>query len=289
MQSFLDKVSLPKLNENQTFKCEGAITECELLKALTSMDNDKSPGNDGITKEFYIKFWDAVKEPLCASIQQSFIAGELSTSQKQAIIKLIEKKDRDKRFIKNWRPISLLNVDMKLISKVLASRLKSVISSIVNENQVAYVNNRFISESGRLISDVLEITNSLDIEGILMTVDIEKAFDSINHSFLMCVLKKFGFGNDFRKWIQILMKNPESCVINGGKTTPYFKLERGTRQGDPISAYLFILALEVVFSLIKANPDIEGLQFFSHTFLYSAYADDTTFFLRNEKSATEVI
>ena len=81
----------------------------------------------------------------------------------------------------------------------------------------------------------------------------------------------------------------ESCVINGGKTTPYFKLERGTRQGDPISAYLFILALEVVFSLIKANPDIEGLQFFSHTFLYSAYADDTTFFLRNEKSATEVI
>ena len=103
---------------------------------------------------------------------------------------------------------------MKLISRVLASRLKSVISSTVNENQVAYVNNRFISESGRLISDVPEITNSLDIEGILMTVDIEKAFDSINHSFLMCVLKKFGFANDFRKWIQILMKNPELRVTN---------------------------------------------------------------------------
>ena len=85
------------------------------------------------------------------------------------------------------------------------------------------------------------------------------------------------------------MKNPESCVINGGKTTPYFKLEGGTRQGDPILTYLFIIALEVVFSLIKENPDIEGLQCFSHTFLYSAYADDTTFFLGNEKSATEVI
>ena len=90
-----------------------------------------------------------------ASIQQSFVEGELSKSQKQAIIKLIEKKGRDKRFIKNWRPISLLKVDMKLISKVLASHLKSVISTIVNENQVAYVSNRFISESGRLISDVL--------------------------------------------------------------------------------------------------------------------------------------
>ena len=230
-----------------------------------------------------------LKEPLCASIQQSFIAGELNTSQRQAIIKLIEKKDRDKRFIKNWRPISLLNVDMKLISKVLASRLKNVISSIVNENQVAYANNKFISESGRLISDNLKITNSLHIEGILMTVDIETAFDSVNHSFLMCMLKKSGFGNDFRKWIQILMKNLESRVINGGKTTPYFKLERGTREGDPTSAYSFILALEVVFSLIKANSDIEGLQFFSHTFLYSVYADDTTFFLRNEKPATEVI
>ena len=85
------------------------------------------------------------------------------------------------------------------------------------------------------------------------------------------------------------MKNLESCVINGGKTTPYFKLERGTRQGDPISACLFIIALEVVFSLIKANPDIEGLQFFSQTFSYSAYADDTTLFQRNKKSAAEVI
>ena len=65
-----------------------------------------------------------------------------------------------------------------------------------------------------------------------MTVDIEKAFNSINHSFLMCVLKKFGFGSDFRKWVRILMKNPESCVINGGKTIPFFKLERETRQGD---------------------------------------------------------
>ena len=152
IQSFLDKVSLSKFIENQTLKCKGPITESELLNALTSMDNDKSPGNGNTAREFYIKFWGVIEEPSFASIQQSFIVGELSISQKQAVIKLIEEKDGDKRFIKNWRPISLLNVDVKLISKVLASRLKSVISSIVNENQVAYVNNGFISESGRLIS-----------------------------------------------------------------------------------------------------------------------------------------
>ena len=82
----------------------------------------------------------------------------------------------------------------------------------------------------------------------------------------MCMLKKVGFGNEFGKWIQILM-DPESYVINGGKATLHFKLERGTRQGDPVLTYLFIIALEVVFSLIKASSDIVGLQFFSHTSL----------------------
>ena len=104
----------------------------------------------------------------------------------------------------------------------------------------------------------------------------------------MCVLIKLGFGNEFRKWIQILMKNPDSCAINGGKTTSYFKLDRGTRQGDPISAYFFIIAFEAAFSLIKANPENEGQQFFGHAFLYSAYSDVLPF-LGHEKSATEVI
>ena len=105
MQSFPDNVSLPKLNENQTLKYEGTITVSKLLKALTSMDKDKWPRKDGIIKEFYKKFWDIVKESLCASMQQSFTVGELGTSQKQAIIKLIEKKEINKRFIKTW-PLS---------------------------------------------------------------------------------------------------------------------------------------------------------------------------------------
>ena len=142
-------------------------------------------------------------------------------------------------------------MDAKLISKALAERVKNVIPSLVSNNQIAYVNNRFISEGGRLISDILEMTKSLQIDGILMAVDIEKAFDSVNHVFLISVLEKFGFGKDFVKWIKILLKNQESCVINSGKTSRYVQLKRGKRQGDPISAYLFILVLEVVFALIK--------------------------------------
>ena len=89
-------------------------------------------------------------------------------------------------------------------------------------------------------------------------MDIEKAFDSLDHNFLLCVLKNFGFGENFICWIKVLLTHQVSCVLNGGSTTPYFNLERGARQGDPISAYLFILALEVLF-LIRNNPDISGI------------------------------
>ena len=131
------------------------------------MKSDKFPGNDGLTKEFYEFFWDDIKSSLSDSIKKSFISREIPTPQKQAVIKLIEKKDRDKRLIENWHPISLLNIDTKLISKVIAIRLKKVLNNLISENQISYLNKRFISEGGRLISDIAEITDLLQIEGIL--------------------------------------------------------------------------------------------------------------------------
>ena len=133
------KSTFTKLSLDQKQLCEGNLTEKELFTALKSMENNKSPGNDGLTKEFYIAFWAEIKNPFLASVQASSVKGELSTSQRQAVTKLTEKKDRDKRLIKNWRPISLLNIDMKLITKVLATRLKKVLPSLISPNQTAYV------------------------------------------------------------------------------------------------------------------------------------------------------
>ena len=130
----------------------------------------------------------------CLSLlQQKQNTGELSISQRQAIIKLIEKKDRDKRYIKNWRPISLLNVDSKIISKVLSERLKNILSSLISTQQTAYIKHRFIGEGGRLISDIVNICDRNNSEGFLVTIHIEKVFDSIDHKFILAVLKKFGF------------------------------------------------------------------------------------------------
>ena len=102
--------------------------------------------------------------------------------------------------------------------------------------------NRFISKSGRVISDILEIAKTLVLEGFLVTIDIEKALDSVNHCFLLQILQKFRFGVDFVSWIKTILKNQQSCIINSGKITKYFKLERGARQGDRypcICLYLF--------------------------------------------------
>ena len=167
------------------------------------MENNTSPGNDGLTKEFYITFWNEVKVPLLLAIEKAYLVKQLSASQKQAVIKLIEK-GRNKRYIQNWQPISLLNVDVKLISKALAERLKNVLPEIISSNQNADVKNRCISEGGRLISDLLEMSEVLNKEGFLVTIDIEKAFDSVNHHFLIAILEKICFETDFIQWIKVV-------------------------------------------------------------------------------------
>ena len=151
------------------------------------------------------------------------------------------------RLIKNWRPISLLNTDLRFFSKALAAKLKSVLPSLLTSEQTAYVHNRYIGEAGRFLSDILSI------DGYLVIVDIEKAFDSLDHVFLLVIFKKFDLGNNFNDWIKILLTNQEPCVINSGSTTLYFKLEKGARKGDPISAYLSIMALEIIFAMIKSK------------------------------------
>ena len=204
------------------------------------------------------------------------------------MIKLLEKKGKDKRFISNWRPISLINYDAKILSKCLAKRLKAVLPTIIKSDQTAYVANRFLGESVRQISDILEMTKKLKIEGFLMTVDIEKAFDSVDHTFLYACLQRLGINGEFIKWLKVLYEKQESCVMNGSHSTGYFQLQRGVRQGDPISAYLFIIVIEVFFTMVRTNPKIKGLEILGFKYLLTSYADDSTFFIKDEMSAIEI-
>ena len=169
---------------------------------------------------------------------------------------------------------------MKIISKAFSSRLKKILPSIISSEQTAYVNKRYIMEGGRFISDIIEMCNIENVKGFIVSMDIEKAFDSLDHSFLLRVLNKIGFGQNFINWVKIILCNQEACVLNSGTTTNYFKLESGARQGDPISPYLFIIVLEILFISIKSNSSIKGIDICDNIFLYTAYADDSTFFCR---------
>ena len=289
LNNFLNDLSIPSLSETQKQICEEELTEKDIYESMIGFDNNKSPGNDGLTKEFYQTFWHDVKDIFFNSLQESKRLKYLCTSQRQVIIKLLEKPNKNKSYVSNWRPIFLLNMDQKIISKASAIKLKTVLPVLISPGQTAYSNGRFIGESGRLISDIIEICDIEKLSEYLMTIDFENTFDSMNHAFLIAAFKKYGFDDIFKDWTEILLKNQESCVINGGHTTNYFKIERGTRQGDPISAYLFILVLEIFFILIKTNKNIHGLKIFDHAYLSTAYADDTTLFLKDISSIKVVL
>ena len=132
-----------------------------MILALKDFSHNKSPGNIGLTKEFYETFWEELKQPFMNSLNQAKVGKKLVTSQRQAVIKLLEKKNKDKRLISNWRTVALLNVDYKIISKVFASRLKKVLPNLLSSQQTAYIAQRCINESGRLISNLLSITKKM--------------------------------------------------------------------------------------------------------------------------------
>jgi len=158
--------------------CEGLLTYAECLEALKKFRNGKTPGNEGLTAEFYKNFWNLLGQQLTDSLNYSFEHGQLSSSQKQATIKLIDKKDRDRRYIKNWRQICLLNVDMKIAS--LYAWRKFYQRSIIQADQYAYIKGRTIFDTIRTIDDIMEYTKIQQLSGLMVAFDFEKAFDSLS-------------------------------------------------------------------------------------------------------------
>ena len=148
----------------------------------------KSPRSDGLTSEFYKRFWDEAGEDVVKSINNAFDKGELSICQKRGIITLLPKKDKPTNVLNNLRPVTLLNVGYKFVTKVIANRLAKVLPDIISPNQTGYVKNRYIGENVRLISDVIDYTKAKETHGIALFLDLKKTFDSIEWEYLHKVL-----------------------------------------------------------------------------------------------------
>ena len=197
-------------------RCEGLLTDSECRFALKRFQKNKSPGTGGLTAEFYSFFWDLLSSTMINSFNHGFVKGELSILQRQGIIRLIPKKNKNLSLLKNWRPILLLNVDYKIANKALALRLRKVLPSITSDVQTGYIEGRFIGENNRMISDIIHFTAEQNQEGIALFIDFEKAFDSLEWAFLPKALDVFQFGSDFKNWVRILYSNISSCRINNG-------------------------------------------------------------------------
>ena len=172
------------LNADEKESCEGLLTNSECLQALKSMEPEKTPGSDGIPAEFYKIFWDDISEHLVTSINHAYQKEQFSVTKRCGIIKLIPKKDTEPYLIKNWRPITLLNCNYKIAAKALANRLKKVLPKLVNSDQIGFMKGRFIGENIRLIDRVINFAEVENIPGLLLFLDFEKAFDTVEWAFI---------------------------------------------------------------------------------------------------------
>jgi hypothetical protein len=264
------------LNQQERESCEGDITFEEAETAIKGFKTDKSPGSDGLTSEFYKCFWNVVGHDFIAIANHAFTIGELSITQRRGIICLIFKKG-DKLSLKNWRPISLLNVDYKIITKVLANRLKQVLPSIIHKDQTCGIPGRSIAETTSFVRDLIEYVNRKNLPCALICLDQMKAFDRVDWNFMFKTLKKFGFGDSFIKWVQICYTNISSAVKNNGWISYFFDLERGTRQGCPLSAILYVIIAEVLAVSVRKEVQIRGIKLPDGSeHKIAQYADDTT-------------
>ena len=286
---FIESNAIPKINEDMKVLCDSDISESEIFNSLKSFKNGKSPGTDGLVIEFYKFFWKVIKPYLMESYKHSLLKGELSVEQKRAIITLIPKKDKDRLFLKNWRPISLLNVDYKILTKTLANRLSKVLPHIINNDQTGYIKGRFIGCNIRIIEDILQFTDMNNLPGIILNIDFEKAFDSISWQFIEKSLETFNFGQVFISYVKTLYTNISATVINNGQISEWFTLYRGVRQGCPISPYLFILSVELLAICVRENKNIRGIRIKDTEVKITQLADDTTCFVSDVNSVSEIL
>ena len=270
----------PSLNDTDRNHTEGLISIEEAAKALRKMKNGKSPGLDGYTTEFFKFFWKDLGAFLVRSINYAFEKGEMSITQRRGVITCIPKENKPKRFVKNWRPITLLNTTYKIATSCIAERIKGILPKIIGEEQKGFLAGRYIGENIRTLYDVLAYTESHNLPGILMLIDFEKAFDSLAWSFIMKTLEFFKFGPELKRWIKIFYTDISACVAVNGDYTGWFQIQRGVRQGDPLSPYLYLISAEILSLLIKKNNDIKGIKLADDVeALLSQFADDTSLFL----------
>ena len=280
-----------KLSEQEKLCLDRPLNEIELKNALFSLNDNKSPGYDGLTKEFYVHFWEDLKNLFVKCVEQIKTSRELTEMQKRGAIKINFKKG-DRNQLKNFRPLTLLTTDLKIITKALALRLKNIIGKLIHQNQTC-IPGRHIENNIHITQNLIDYINETDKEAAFIFNDQEKAFDRMSHSFIFKTLKAFGFGENFIGWVKTICFDLKSFVKVNGYQTDEFDIRRGVRQGCPLSAMLYVLTAEALASSIRKNKQIVGFRYkrLNLSLLEQKilqYADDTILCVTTLQSILEI-
>ena len=284
----LDNLEYPQVGENLINGLGAPLTVLEVSEAIKSLQSGKSPGPDGYTTEFFKTFSDALAPILVRVYNDAFSKGRLPPSLSEASITLLLKKDKDPLLCSSYRPISLLNVDFKIMAKALASRLQRVLPDLVDNDQTGFIPGRLSTSNTRRLFNIIYSPAS-DSPELVSSLDAEKAFDRVEWRYLFYILDKFGFGPNFISWIKLLYSSPVASVNVNGVKSDQFPLSRGNRQGCPLSPSLFALVVEPLAIWLRREERFQGITRFGTTHKVSFYADDLLLYISNPSSSIPAI
>jgi len=275
---FLSEIE-SKLSDAHNKELDQDITEEEIRVVTFSMQQDKAPGPDGFIVAFYRHHWETIKKDFVRMIKNVFRNHKLGENTKSSHIGLIPKEVNPLSFDR-FRPISLCNVSYKIVTKILANRLKKFLPLLISENQGGFAPSRQITDNVILIQEAIHSSLNRGERGMIIKLDMANAFDRVDYSFLTAVLKKFGLSNNFISIINGCISNPWTAPLINGRPSNYFRSSRGLRQGCPLSPFLYIIMAETLsihLEHLRRQKEITGIciERGIKEINHSLFADDT--------------
>ncbi|GKV50356.1 hypothetical protein SLEP1_g57064 [Rubroshorea leprosula] len=255
----LGGLQFKQLNEEDSVWLEREVSAEEVKQVVWDCGGDKSPGPDGFSFHIIKSIWNVIEKDIVDFVQEFSRNGKLVRGLNSSFIVLIPKKDNPID-LKDYRPISLIGSLYKILSKVLANRIKKVLPKVISGTQSAFLGGRQITDGILILNEVVEEIRRKKIGSFIFKADFEKAYDSVNWVFLDEMMRRLGFGEKRRLWIKECLQTASASVLVNGSPTEEFKMEKGLRQGDPIAPFLFLIVAEGLNVLIESAVNKELFQ-----------------------------
>lgn len=279
---FLKPLNLTKILREEACKLTDPITEEEIKETISNLKNNKAPGTDGFSGEYYKVFMNDLSPILCKVYNYALQSGDPPKSWSEAIISVLHKEGKDPIQCTSYRPISLLCVDYKILTSIMAKRIQKYIKKVIKPDQTGFIQGRQGSNNVRRALNLQSIAIKNKRNAMLLSLDAEKAFDRVDWLFLEQTLMEMGFGEKLVTWINILYKESKSRIRVNGQCSNFFGVERGVRQGDSLSPVLFALSIEPLAEAIRQNERIQGIEDEGKSVhKISLFADDILLFIEN--------